>query len=240
MHQYDRRTPEWTAEVLEKFGRNHFGVNIYRVVWGESRMEMVGGTWLNRLHGDESNHVTHRGRMIVDSNPVLSQSAEYRTVPRYPGKERWVLEKWLPCSYSRDDWYSDSRLVDQQSGLHLCGPFPEHGDYHAAYVLEVGGEYIDLTAGVLEYYCRLNEAAREHTDAQRRNAIEDRVMREKRDWENRVDDIFDDSQPAFGVTSIMSGSGEKTKDRTRPEDVKFEDVNDLPDWMPKQSGFHQI
>src|SRR5258708_34792444 len=100
MHQYDRRTPEWTTEVLAKFGQNHYGENIYRVVWGESRMEMVGGLWLNRLHDDESNRLVNRGRMVVDSNPVLSQSAEYRTVPRYPGKERWVLEKWLPCSYS--------------------------------------------------------------------------------------------------------------------------------------------
>ena len=178
--------------------------------------------------------------MVVDSNPVLSESAEYRTVPRYRDKHRWVLEKWLPCSYSRDEWYSDQRLVDQKSGLHLLGPYPEQGDYHAAYILEVRGEYVDLSAGLIEYYCRLNEAAREHTDAQRREAIEERIRRERRDWENRFDAIFDDAQPSFGVTSIMSGYGEKTKDRVKPEDVKFESMDNAPEWIPRTPGFKQI
>ena len=54
------------------------------------------------------------------------------------------------------------------------------------------------------------------------------------------DAVFDDAQPAFGVTRLMSsGYGGKTADRVKPEDVSLASVDRLPAWLPRKAGFYQ-
>jgi hypothetical protein len=96
-----------------------------------------------------------------------------------------------------------------------------------------------LTLAIVEYYARLIEAGRESTAIQRKYAQEQRIAKEKREWENRCDSIFDDSQPAFGVSALMTGYGPKTT-RVKPEDVKLTSVDRLPAWVPRTPGFRQV
>jgi hypothetical protein len=241
-----RKAPAWTERVLRRFGVNPQGQNVYRVVWSESRTERTGGMWHDRLKAGEGNHLVAMGNMVVDSNPEIRAVPEYRRVCRYEdfAEPCWVIEKWLPCSYSREQWYEDQRLICQESGLHLLGPYEENmrGDWHFSYKVQQRGKFIPLTAGVLEYYARLcNAGSRNYTETQRKIAIEDRVAREKRDYDNRFDAIFDDSQLAGGTANLFSAvSGPKSKDRMKPEDVNFGSVEELPDWVPRTGGFKQI
>jgi hypothetical protein len=206
--QFDRPTPPWVEALLSKFGRNPYGQPLYRVIWSENRLEYV-----------------------------LQADGKYGWQSRYPQTQRWILEKWLPTSYSREKWYE---LFSAPEGGCYLGPYLEHGDYHCTYRLEFRGEFMPLTLAVVEYYARLIEAGREATEAQRRYAIEQRHEKARREWSNRCDDIFDDSQPAFGVTRLMSGYGPKTADRRKPEDVSLASVDRLPAWVPRTPGFRQI
>jgi len=234
MKQYDRPTPEFCSRMLAKFGQNPYGENIYRIVWSETQFEFVGGTWEDHLRPDEGSHLVLEGKFLRESNPTIATRAEYRRVPKYPGVQRWILEKWLPPSCSRSRWYE--LYTESTSGLCYLGPYMECGDFHHCYRLERLGKFMPLTLAVVEYYSRLIEYGREYTDAQRKQAQEERIAREKRAWETRFDAIFDDAQPAFGVDKSLNVS----PNRVRPEDVKFGDVNKLPAWVPRQAGFRQI
>jgi len=64
------------------------------------------------------------------------------------------------------------------------------------------------------------------------------MERQQREWSNRVDAIFDDSQLAGGTSNLfMSMRGAKSAARTKPEDVTFADADTLPSWVPKTAGF---
>jgi len=238
LRQFDRPTPPWVTSQLVKFGTNPYGQPLYRVVWSEGRLEKVGGTWQNRLLQDKPSAIAVTGNFIHETNPVVGESTEYRSVQRYEGKPCFMLEKWLPTSYSRSQWYE--LFSEPSSGICYLGPYLEHGDYHPCYRLERDGEPMPLTLAIIEYYVRLIEHGKEYTDVQRRMAIEERQRAAKREWDNRVDAVFDDSQPAFGVQAVMSGYGGKTADRVKPEDVSLASVDRLPDWVPRKPGFSQF
>ena len=234
MRQFDRPTPSFCAEMLSKFGQNPYGENIYRVVWSETQFETVGGTWCDRLRLNEPSHFEQVGNFVRESNPTVAEIPEYRRVAKYPGVQRWILEKWLAPSYSREDWYS--LFMEPSSGLCYLGPYPETGDFHHCYSLERHGQFMPLTIAVVEYYCRLIEAGKEYSVWQRKQAQEERMKREKRAWENRFDAMFDDAQPAFGVSRATS----VTPYRVSPENVQLASVDKLPDWLPRKAGFKQI
>ena len=241
-HQYDRKAPSFCSDVLAKFGTNPYGQPLFRVSWSESVLEQVGGTWEDRAKEDEVNRIAIAGSFVHDTNPVVAKTAAFRWVPRYPFPEpRWVLEKWLPTSVSPDYWYNTPQLLDFESGLPLLGPYLEHGDYHLCYKLEDRGKFMPVTASVVEYYARLIEAGKEYSDVQKRLAIEERLKRAKRDYDNRFDAVWDDAQLAGGTENLfMSMRGGKSKDRVKPEDVKFGNVDDIPLNLPRKSGFSQL
>lgn len=214
--QYDRPTPPWVAQMLRKFGTNRYGQPNFRIVWSEGVMEQV-----------------------------LLYTGEYGWQQRYPGDPCWMLEKWLPTSYSREQWYetfavqvSDPISSELWTKSYL-GPYLEFGDYHACYRMERNGEPMPLTMAIIEYYCRLIEHGKEYSILENVEAQRAIRAREKRDWERKCDDVFDDSQPAFGVGAVMTGYGAKTS-RVKPEDVNLASVDDLPDWVPRTPGFRQV
>lgn len=214
--QFDRKCPAFVSQMLRKFGRTPYGEPLFRVVWSETRLEQV-----------------------------LLYTGQYGWQRRYEGDPCWMLEKWLPTSYSREQWYelfsvkvSDPVSSELWSKSYL-GPYLEFGDYHPCYRLERHGQPMPLTLAIIEYYCRLIEAGKEATAAQKRMAIRERHERAQREWSNRCDDIFDDAQPAFGVQSIMSGYGAKTS-RVKPEDVSLASAEALPSWVPRTPGFSQF
>jgi hypothetical protein len=235
--QYNREPYPWCEQVLAKFGQNQYGENIYRMVWSEARFDKVGGTWLIRLDPEVSSHITKIGNFTCDTNPVVAEIPGYRWFPTYPGRQCWVLEKWLPAPCSEAEWYLQH--MEMSSGLCLLGPYPDYGFFHTCRFIEMQGEYMEITATVIEYYCRQIEAAKHYTKTERRVAKELLKQRAQRDYDNRFDAIFDDAQDAGGTGNLfMAASGPSTV-RKKLEDVNFVTTEQLKEWglpVPDGSG----
>lgn len=236
--QWDREAPSYCRDILEKFGFNPYGEPIYRVVWSETQFETVGGIWEERANPLSGNSIVRRGNMLMESNPVLCKRAAYKQVSKYPdwkGKNgRWILEKWLPCSFTPALWHW--KFFNSESGLYTSGPYPEHGEYWCSKVIMDGVNYMEPNADVIEYYARQIQAGDEYSEHQKNAAFEERENRKRREWSNRVDDIFDDSMPVGGVEAIFSGPGRKTN-RKSVDDVKIAPV---PKGLPTTSGSRQL
>lgn len=237
--QYDRETPGFCADILRKFGQNPYGENIYRIVWSESQFETMGGEWEERLDPTRGTSLIRRGKMLVDSNPILAKHAGYKSVSKYPdykGKQgRWILEKWLPCSYTPAQW--NWFFLDITTGIYSSGPYPEYGEFWCSKVLTDRGDYMEVTADVVEYYARLIAAGDEYADHQKREAQELRRTRKQRDYDNNFDAVWDDSQLAGGTTNLFQAmTGPKTN-RKSVDDVK---IIDAPKGMPTTPGSRQL
>ncbi len=239
IRQFDRQPPSFVADILRKFGQNPYGENIYRLVWSESVFEVIGGMWEERVNPLMGNAVVRRGRMLLESNPVICKKPGYKLVSKYPdfkGKEaRWILEKWLPCSFTRAMW--DWRFLEPQSGLYLSGPYPEHGEFWCSKVITDRGKYQEPSADLIEYYTRLIAAGDEYPEYAKREAREKRHATKQRDYDNMFDAIYDDAQLAGGTTNLFQAvSGPKTNRKT-VDDVKI--VN-APRGLPTTPGSRQL
>lgn len=87
---------------LSGFGKNPFGKNIWRVVWGPSR--------------------TYKAGMKSETGTV-----QVKELPLYPGTQAWILERWLPpvkFAGTREAWEIQERNNDVQ-----LGPYPAEGEW---------------------------------------------------------------------------------------------------------------
>lgn len=237
--QYDREAPSFCTDILAKFGQNPYGENIYRIVWSESVFETVGGEWEERADPTKGTSLVRKGNMLVDSNPVLCKHSAYKRVSKYPDYKgdgaRWILEKWMPCSYTQAQW--KWYFLDPMTGIYTSGPYPEQGEYWCSKILTDRSAYMEVTADVVEYYARLIAAGDEYAEHQKQAAREARKAAEKRDYDNRFDAIFKDAMPAGGVTKLFQAvSGAKTN-RKSVDDVKFVEA---PKGLPTKAGHSQI
>jgi hypothetical protein len=237
LHEYDKQAPEWVERELRRFGSNVYGEPLYRIVWGESRLELAGGLWEDRNGAPEAQRIINDKGETRDVN-LVREVAEYRWIPKY-GIQRWILEKWLP-----PDHYGDMSLWelnrDEKSGLLPLGPFPHRGEYEHSFTFEVNGQYIPITHESVAQVARLIEAGRAYTRSERKAALEATKHKKRKAWEDRVDDIVHDSQDAFGGNarsgSLIHGDKKRTAD-----DIKFDITADqLPDVLPKREGFSQL
>jgi hypothetical protein len=240
IRQYDRETPSFCADILRKFGQNPYGENIYRIVWSESVLELMGGLWEERADPTKGTSIVRRGRMLMDSNPIIAKHPGYKWVSKYPdfkGNEaRWILEKWLPCSYSPAMWVW--KFTEVESGLNLSGPYPEHGEFWCSRVIVDRGAYVDLSADLVEIYARQIAAADEYPDYVKREAREKRELRKQRDYDNMFDAVWDDAQLPGGTHNIFQAvSGPRKTNRKSVDDVKIVAV---PKGMPTTAGSRQI
>jgi hypothetical protein len=219
--RYDRQPPAFCEAVLRKFGRNRFGQNLYRVVWSDSMFEWRGGLWRDHLDDSASRDMQMPDGTRLETNPVVGVKPEYRSIAKYgnhPG--RFILEKWMPTPCSREDWYR--RYMDPDSGFCLLGPYPDKGAYHFCYELSLRGQHRELSAGLIEEYCRLIEAGHHYTPAEHAAACQADRDRKEKEWNDKFDGIWEESMPVGGVTKLFQAvSGPKSKDRTRIEDVKI-------------------
>jgi len=243
-YQYDRKAPSYCADALAKFGKNPYGENIYRVVWSESQFEDIGGNWAERyLPGQDPGAMVRIGNLVTEENPVMYMNPCYKRVPKieYVGmKPAFVLEKWLPCGYSEDEWYRT--FADPETGLCTLGPYPAKGTWNFCYVIAQQGEAIYPTAAVVEYYARLIEANRLYSDQEKEDMRKEARLKKKRDWERRFDDIYDDAQAAGGTTNLFfATTGRKSKDRQKVEDVPIIDPREQAAAMGlPTTGFGQV
>ncbi len=203
--------------------------------------DLRGGLWHDHFQdGAHSAEFMAPSGELLETNPVVGKKAEYRQVPRYPGEGRWVLEKLLPPSCSKEDWEKQYR--DKESGLCLLGPYPERGTYHCCYELTKGGKYRELTADLIEGYCRLIEASRQYTQLDIYLAERQKRERDEKDWENYFDAVWDDAMPVGGVNRLFQAVSGPVNKRTKPEDVNLKHVDELPlpKHVTKRPGFYQV
>ena len=121
------------------------------------------------------------------------------------GRDRWVLEKWLPASEygSREDW---DAMKEPVTGYSILGPYPENGEYEHSFTFEISvnpGEepvYMPFSENVVEVLVRAIEAGKlKHTDWERKVAIQKRMDDAREERKRIFNDMWADAAPAPGA-----------------------------------------
>ena len=178
-------TPDAVAHRLERAGGiNRFGEANYRAVWGWNRLAWIGGKFEDRdEHG-----------------ALLRERIELRLEPKYPGVNRWHIERWLPPETygSPRAWYAQT--IERENGISIpaLGPYPSRGEYEHCFMLESPrGEFIQLTPTAAEYIARAIEWSRKYPRAKNRSRLYDREQRAETNYEQWAFDVMDGAVPAF-------------------------------------------
>lgn len=200
----DYRVPESIARRLTTAGgANRFGTPNYRLVWGESRIVPITGRW--------------------DDNGTI----ETRFEPKYFPTERWHLEKWCPPEDygTPEKWELAGREIWGAVTVDTAGPFPSSGDYELVLTLQEPktGGYLPLDATVCEWLVQLLIRSRDFSFWQRKQAIEQREERLKRQRiERRKSMLKDKLRPFCGndFTTVPAGFEKSTSGLLVPGGMK--------------------
>ncbi len=178
-----REVKETSADVARELllagGRNRFGEANYRAVCGGSRLDWIGGKWEDRDPVD--------GRLV-------REVVELRREPKYVPHDRWHIERWMPPeSYgSPEMWRAETLEFANGRGVAALGPYPARGDYEHCFTVEgPRGEFVQLTPAVARYIARAIEQGRVAGRAKRREAVEERVRREEREYDAHAEAVLD-------------------------------------------------
>jgi hypothetical protein len=162
---------------MGRFGENLFGQPIYRVVFSDSRTDLLGGKWPDG-------------------------KCEYREVPRYPGiRGKWILEKWQSAEeYAGTKEQYNREQHDPDSGLLTCGPYPHRGEYSLCHIfITAPGETM------VAWAVHDNKMSRSITPGQRKQGIMDPLEKQEREQGARFDNIWGDAMGPFaGADAVVS------------------------------------
>lgn len=178
-------TPEAVAHALRQAGgTNRYGEPNYRAVWGWNRLTWIGGKFEDR----------------DDHGVLLRERIELREEPKYPGVNRWHIEKWMPPEAygSPRAWYAHT--IERENGMSIpaLGPYPSRGDYEHCFTLEgPHGEFVQLTPTVAAYVARAVEFSRRAPRSAGKRALYDREQGKDRAYDAWAYNILDDAVPAF-------------------------------------------
>lgn len=170
--------PAIANELLLAGGRNLFGEANYRAVWGWSRLDWIGGKWEDR---DPA------------TGTVVREVIEVRREPKYVPHDRWHIERWMPAeSYgSPEEWQARTAEFVNGRNVAALGPYPSRGDYEHCFTVEGPlGEFVQLTPAVARHIARAIEFGRGVSRAKKREALDDRVRREEREYDSYVDAVL--------------------------------------------------
>jgi len=190
----DKKPNLWVGSSLRHFGTNPYDENLWRVVWAPSRVHMIGGKW-----GDNG-------------------QVEYRWVPRYGGKESWILEKWVDAityAGTPEAWEITNKCPNG-SGLLTCGPYPYRGEYEECFTFPAYP-----STGAVERVINWIRWGKENLNlADHRYAAEEAEMQRRKAQRQRIHDIWDDKRLAFGGNAYSDGKKRKQSGELA-EDIKF-------------------
>lgn len=158
---------------MERYGLNPAGKPLYRVVWSDSRTYLLGGDW------------NHDG------------GYEVREAQLYEGVHAWILEKWQ----SALDFAGPKEVWDQKErdrGNASLGPYPAEGEFVHAYTFPIEPDH-----SMISILVRCIEASRNLTPGERKQSIMDPLLKRKERMEQRIDDVFVESQPSFRFADAM-------------------------------------
>ena len=178
-------TPESVAQRLAAAGGlNRYGEANYRVVWGWNRLAWIGGKFEDR---DESGQ-------------LIREVVELRQEPKYAAVNRWHVERWMaPEEYgSPRAWYSQTVEMAGGRSVPALGPFPERGEYEHCFTIEgAGGEFVQLTATIVERVAEAIEWSRRGSRKEQREKLYEREARGDREYEQWALDLLSDAMPAL-------------------------------------------
>jgi hypothetical protein len=178
-------TPESVARRLELAGGlNRCGEANYRVVWGWNRLAWVGGKFEDRDENGE----------------LLREAVELRQEPKYAAVNRWHVERWVPPEAygSPGAWYAQTVERADGRSVPALGPYPERGEYEHCFTIQGrDGEFVQLTATIVEYVARAIEWSRCMPKPTMRGMLYDREAREDGQYERWAWDVLDDAVPAM-------------------------------------------
>jgi hypothetical protein len=173
------RTPaEVARELAIAGGRNLFGEPNYRAVWGWSRLDWIGGKW--------EDHDPVTGKLI-------REVVELRREPKYTPHNRWHIERWMPAeSYgSPAAWHAQTIEIVNGRNVPALGPYPSRGDYEHCFTLEgPDGEFVQVTPAVARHIARAIETSRGVPGVKKREALDERVRREEREYDNYAEAVL--------------------------------------------------
>lgn len=185
-----RRAPR---DVQRKIGRaggsNLYGWPNYRLVWGWSRLQLVGATpadpWVDR---DEEGY-------------IIRESRGYRWVPKYwmQGLERWHIERWVPpeqCAGTPEQW---RELYEPE-----LGPYPSQGEYEHSFTLPRMYGW-DLNVEAVSFMVRQVERSRElvwSDQAKAKAAIQEEQERKNQEWRDYADEVTREAMSAFNGPAV--------------------------------------
>jgi hypothetical protein len=177
-----RETHEAPADVALSLavagGRNLFGEANYRAAWGWSRLDWIGGKWEDR---------------DPVSGGLVREVVELRREPKYAPHNRWHIERWMPAeSYgSPGEWQARTLEIVNGRNIAALGPYPSRGDYEHCFTLEgPGGEFVQLTPAVARHIARAIEFGRGIPSAKKKEALEERVRREEREYDAYAEKVL--------------------------------------------------
>jgi hypothetical protein len=223
---------EFVDRLIDLGGLNRFGNPNWRVVWGQSEIEIVGGTWQVPKPGTHLT-VSPKGELIQVPNTM--EIAEMRHVLKYEGQACWVLERYFPPeNYGTEhQWYEENK--DQKSGLCLLGPYPDEGYYECCQRLVTNdGRAVELNDAVLDYFVPMILKTHETTEWERRAAREAyREEKARKEHERKVQ-MYVDAAP-FGGPKSFHGQSNKTSLMDRGE----EKISKTP-WKKGPKSFGQL
>lgn len=194
---------------MQRFGENLFAQPLYRVVFSDSRTDLVGGKWPDG-------------------------ACEYREVPRYPGiRGQWVMEKWLSAEEYAGTIQEYSRLqLDAESGLFTCGPYPNRGEYTYCHTFITEPSDTMVCWAVSD-----NKLSRGLTPGQRKQGIMEPLERQQRQQDDRFSDIWDESMgPWQKADAVVSFAHSTRAGFKRGSDMPMERF-DQSSPLPTQDGY---
>ncbi len=171
-------TPDDVArELVLAGGLNRFGEPNFRAVWGWSRLDWIGGKWEDR----------------DASGALVREVVELRREPKYTPHNRWHIERWLPPeSYgSPEQWHAETIEIENGRSIPALGPYPSRGDYEHCFTLEgPRGEFVQLTPAAARHIARAIEASRGAQHVKSREALDDRIRREEREYDAYAEEVL--------------------------------------------------
>jgi hypothetical protein len=207
----DKKPQFWVGASLRHFGTNPYSEPIWRVIWAPSRMRMIGGRHTERdSKPSPDREILARGRDIS----VVREWVGYKWYPMYPKKECYVLEKWLSSvEYGGSKASYEASQRDPDTGLLVCGPYPERGEYFGAFWFPSGAY---PAASAVEAKIRQIAFGKTFSYDEHRRANLEAEKKERRDLVNRGKEIILDSLPAHGLRAT-----DRNPARRKPEDYKL-------------------
>lgn len=154
---------------MSRYGENLFSQTLYRIVFSDSRTDLIGGKWPDGV-------------------------CEYREVPRYPAvRGKWILEKWLSAEeYAGPRFKYEMAQWDVESGLMTTGPYPHRGEYIMCHVFVTTPT--EASVGWAVYNI---ERSRGLTPGQKKQGIMEPLEKQQKDQDRRFDDIWGEAMGPF-------------------------------------------